>query len=718
MRIHNRQEGFRWCIWGLWAALMLGILVVMAACGKTAVPGSAPTQSQSKNREAQFSHNASSAADKSLLRVRQEKKQVVVELDVPAEMQFEAEYTHPDLYLDFSAPLPEAQIPEVLPGLVHRLRFAQDHQRLHVILAQKSRFLLSRPNPKRLQLILVPRDAKDQSKARISPSPTNAAKRQGVEKLRFFQTPEKETVVSVHSSKAVEPEVQKSSSSQVKIFFPHLSVPGHLTKLYRLDKFDSPVRSALLREVERGALLTCALKQPVPFRIQKDNGRIRIVFEGAPVDQERADAEPDATLQKASSGNGTDTGVDAPLFPGMQREYTGETISIDVQDADLEHVLRLLASMANKNLIIGEGVQGTISLQLDDVPWDQALDLVLLQSDLGMVDRGNILRIAPADTLAEERQRIREAKQQALEAQQRMQDLEPLQTEFIQINYTTAGALKPQLQEFVSQRGRIGQDTRTNTLIVSDTRANIRKVRSVIERLDRPEPQVLIEARVVYATDAFQRGLGISFTGDYEDGQNGQYKRGVSGDILSNYEAGPPISSSITGILKKATGVDLFTLDAELRLGERKNLAKTISAPRLVTLNNQQAEITQGVKIATPGESESGGTVTDYTEAVLRLSVKPQITPDDKVILTLDISDDSPAQGGQDIDTRTAKTTLLVEDEETVVLGGVYQLTNTTTEDSVPGLSKLPFFRWLFRGENINNTNRELLIFIRPTILE
>ncbi|MFO7717438.1 MAG: type IV pilus secretin PilQ, partial [Desulfohalobium sp.] len=663
------------------------------------------------------------------LQVHQEKRQVVVELDGPAEMQLEAEYTHPDLYIDFSEPLPDAQIPEALPDLVEQLRFAQQRQRLHFTLAQKSRFLLSRPDSGRLQIILVPRDVEDQVKE-TPPSPKGSEKNRPIEKIRFSQTPDGETVVAVHSSKALKPEVQESSSSQVKILLPHYSVPGHLAKLYRLDKFESPVRSALLREVEQGALLTCALKQPVPFRIQNDNGQTRVVFESAPVEQDRAspDSEPieqdqaipdlEPSAQKALSGNFTETEGDEPLFPGMQGEYTGETISIDLQDADLEHVLRLLASMADKNLIIGEGVQGSISLQLDEVPWDQALDLVLLQNDLGKAERGNILRIAPAETLAEERQRIRESKQQALEAQQKMQELEPLQTEFIQINYTTAGALKPQLQEFLSERGRIGQDSRTNTLIVSDTQSNIRKVRSVIERLDQPEPQVLIEARVVYATDSFQRGLGISFDGEYQDGDDGQYNRGAFADILGNYEADTPVSSNVTGILQKATGVDLFTLDAQLKLGERKNLAKTISAPRLVTLNNQQAEITQGVKIATPGESESGGTITDYTEAVLSLSVKPQITPDDKVILALDISDDSPAQGGQDIDTRTAKTTLLVEDQETVVLGGVYQLTNTTTEDSVPGLNKLPFFRWLFRGENINNTNRELLIFIRPTVLE
>jgi type IV pilus assembly protein PilQ len=373
--------------------------------------------------------------------------------------------------------------------------------------------------------------------------------------------------------------------------------------------------------------------------------------------------------------------------------------------------------MADKNLIIDSGVKGSISLRLQQVPWDQALDLVLLQGGLGVVEQGNIMRIAPVETIAKERERMRLARQKALEAKRKIQELEPLQTEFIQINYTTAKALMPELKEFLSKRGQIGQDARTNTLIISDTRSNIHRVSSVIQRLDRPEPQVLIEARIVYAKDSFKRSLGLSFSGSYEHGGQGQVETEANIDVLGGFK--PQVSAVSLGAgAGKVTGLDLFTLDAKLKIGEIRGLTKTISSPRLVTLNNQRAEISQGIKVANESESESGGTVVEYTEATLRLSVQPQITPDNKIILDLDITDDSPTEAGDDIETRTARSKLLVDNQETIVLGGVYQVIKNKEKTQVPGLGDLPILGWLFKTDNVNNENRELLIFIRPTILE
>jgi type IV pilus assembly protein PilQ len=419
------------------------------------------------------------------------------------------------------------------------------------------------------------------------------------------------------------------------------------------------------------------------------------------------------------------------LFPGMQEEYTGKRISLDLQEADVKHVLRLLANISGNNLVMSDEVQGQITLKLDDVPWDQALDIVLQQMNLEMVQQGNIMRIMTAQQYRQEQQRKLQRIKARKEAQQSRKELAPLETEYIQVNYSKASQMQSQLQQFLSDRGKISVDQRTNQLIVSDTSENIEKVRSVVRKLDRPERQVLIQARFVSATDTFQRSMGIKWGGEYRDTggttQSGVF--GTAGQVANSPNPTPngfavnlPNPGSTTlGVgtfLSQALANSIFSLDAQLSLGESKGLVKTISSPKVVTLNNQQAQITQGTKIATKTESESGGTTTEYVEATLSLTVTPQITPDDKLILDLQITDDSPVAGGEDIETRSANTKLIVDDKETIVLGGVHEITETNNRNSVPGVSRVPLLGWLFKNKQKRMDKRELLIFIQPKILQ
>ncbi len=292
--------------------------------------------------------------------------------------------------------------------------------------------------------------------------------------------------------------------------------------------------------------------------------------------------------------------------------------------------------------------------------------------------------------------------------------LEPLITRYLKVNYTTAAEVSPKLEKFLTKRGTISYDTRTNQLIISDTKEAVDKVQRVLKKLDRPERQVLIEARVVYATESFQRGLGIKWGGGFKKSGATSPKfdlgiYGTEGDTTASSAVSPSgfainlpniagTTLGIGGYISKIAGSDFFTLDAQLSLGESEGKVNTISSPRIITLNNHQAEVMQGTKIATKTESESGGTTTQYQDAVLKLSVLPQITPDNNLILDITISDDSPVGGGEDIETKSAKTKLMVKDGETIVIGGVQRVSESREQDRVPGLSKIPIIGNIFKN--------------------
>jgi type IV pilus assembly protein PilQ len=344
-----------------------------------------------------------------------------------------------------------------------------------------------------------------------------------------------------------------------------------------------------------------------------------------------------------------------------------------------------------------------------------------------MIKQGNILRIAPIKKIQQEQELMRRTLEQKKERA-------PIFTRYIKVNYATASEIAPKLEKFLTKRGSISYDSRTNQLIISDTNENLKRIYKVLKRLDQPERQVLIEARVVYASESFQRGLGIKWGGGFNTGATysgsnfdiGLY--GTQGDITATSTVSPsgfainlPTDTVATfglgGYISKLTGSDFFTLDAQLALGESKGEVNTISSPRIITLNNHQAEVIQGTKIATKTESESGGTTTQYQDAVLKLSVLPQITPDNNLILDITISDDSPVGGGEDIETKQATTKLMVKDGETIVIGGVQRITESKQQNRVPFLSKIPIIGNAFKSNFKSQEKRELLIFIRPKIL-
>ena len=501
--------------------------------------------------------------------------------------------------------------------------------------------------------------------------------------------------------------VTDRKQDRMHILLPESRAAEKLVRLYRLDEMDTPLKSLLLRNTDEGALLTWVWSREPGVQVKTSPEEM--IFR-LTADQSNA---PDESFRELLSPYHAEDRVYnlQGAAPGSDQKYSGEPITIDLQNAEVEHVLRLITHPTDYNLVIDEDVQGRISLRLRDVPWDQALDIVLEQKDLGKELIDNIIRITTGEKLQAQRQR-------ALEERESLRALEPVLQEYFQINYAKASELKPRVEEFLSEeQGRADYDPRTNQLIVRDTASQLEKIRQLINNLDRPERQVLIEARVVYATETFRRELGIRWGVQYEYSFDRVWETGVNLETM-NFPNRMDNLMSVGGGLEGLDRVagSLFVLDAELRLGEAQGQSSTISSPQVMTLNNNEATISQGVQIPYITLDEAGNPTTEFIGAELKLEVTPQITPDNNLILTLEVRDDSPMLEGDEIETREAHTTLLVNDGETIVIGGIKKIDEEALHHRVPGLSNIPLFGRLFQQDFQRERKDELLIFIRPKI--
>ena len=540
--------------------------------------------------------------------------------------------------------------------------------------------------------------------------------------IDFFQGGYGELIIRLEAEQNFHWRLMSHTPGRLHYIFPETSVPSGMAKVYQLHEFSHPVKTALLRNTSKGSELIVTATGQVLVIPESEPGKLNLrlgtvaakpsVAQRAPagtVARPRDEVRPGLQPEDSSS----DTLAPQAVFPGMRTNYTGTPISIDLQNIEVEHVLRLISDVEGYNLILDQEVSGRISMKLENVPSDQVLDLVLIQKGLGKVQIGNILRISTIQRLGSESRLISDARQEAARAREMEQELEPMQTAFIQVNYSKAEEMDARARAFLSrERGSMSHDPRTNTLIVTDIPVNIRKIRGVVERLDRPERQVLIEARIVYATDSFQRNMGIRWGGVVADIVTDGYSLNL--DYLVNVPSTGVQTFGAGALFSKMVGSTMFALDAQLQLGEIKGETKVISSPRIVTLNNSKAEIEQGMSIPYTVQTLDGPR-TEWRDAVLKLEVTPQITSDDTLILDLFVSDDSPR--GEMIEKKHARTKLLVENEQILVLGGILKTIEERREHRVPGAADVPLLGWLFKSHANIEENRELLIFIRPTIL-
>ncbi len=439
------------------------------------------------------------------------------------------------------------------------------------------------------------------------------------------------------------------------------------------------------------------------------------------------------------------------LPPELQdkKEYTGERLTLNFQDIETRAVLQLLADTSGQNMVITDTVGGNVTLRLQNVPWDQALDIVMRTKGLDMRREGNVMLIGPAAEIAAREKEI-------LAARQEVQQLAPLRSEFLQVNYAKAGDLAALIKSgnnnsLLSQRGSVTIDERTNTLLLQDTSDRLADIRRLVATLDIPVRQVRIEARVVIVSDQFSRELGVRFGVNAtttniggSDGQGFLSNRGLDagdsavlfpgandprggleiGEAAERYMVNLPVANPAGALALTFLDSD-FIVDLELSAAQAEGRGEIVSQPTLITANQREASIEQGVEIPYQESSSSGATTTQFKKAVLSLKVTPQITPDNRVILDLVVAKDSVGQvvpsatGGfvPSIDTREISTQVLVNDGQTVVLGGILESERRDASSKVPVLGDIPVVGHLFKSTTKTDNKNELLIFVTPRIL-
>ena len=507
-----------------------------------------------------------------------------------------------------------------------------------------------------------------------------------------------------------------SQGGKIRIEFSATEIPESLQRRLDVSDFATPV------------LIIDALPEA--------NNTVMMIEPTGEFDYLAYQADDVFILEVKSVGDGD---VDGTLESAFR--YRGEKLSLNFQDIEIRSVLQLIADFTDLNLVASDTVAGRITLRLKNVPWDQALDIIMKTKGLDKRQVGNVLMIAPAAELAA-REKLE------LESRQQISELAPLRTEFIEVKYASASEIfnlfqgSGENEGILSARGSVIVDERTNSIILTETTAKINEFRLVLEKLDVPVRQVLIEARIVTASSNFSESMGIRWGGlgfgSYNDGslltQTGGSLTTV-GEVRDSIAAGGPVSFTSPDHLIVDLGIgnpdatafaigfvdEKFLLELELSALESEGSAEVIARPKVITADKQLASISSGVQIPYQEASSSGATSVSFIDAVLGLDVTPQITPDNRIIMELEIRQDTVGavfNGVPSINTNTIKTQVLVDDGETIVLGGIFTTQTTESVTKTPFIGDLPYVGRFFRRNTKSDQKQELLIFITPRIIK
>ncbi len=536
----------------------------------------------------------------------------------------------------------------------------------------------------------------------------------GLENIDFRRGPDGEGRVEIELSDPAIVVDMRQQGEHVVLDFMDTRLPQQLARTLDVMDFATPVKTIQTRPDGRNVRMTIATSGEFEHLAYQANNTYTVEFRAL------TRQEKEARLKE-------------------QQVYEGDRLSLNFQDIEVRAVLQLLADFTGLNMVVSDTVAGRITLRLKNVPWDQAMDIILKTRGLSMRRNDNVVLVAPTEEIAA-REKLE------LESQQQIEELAPLRSELVQVNYAKAADLASLLKsadnKLLSERGSVSIDERTNTLLVQDTAAKLSEIRALVTSLDIPVRQVLIESRIVIAINDYARDLGVRLGASANGRIDGNYgiisggtSRGggavadppsVPGDFagaLGGLLVNLPATAPTSGVNMVIGKLGSYLLRLELTAMQQEGKGEIISSPRVITSDQNKATIKQGVEIPYQEAASSGATTVSFKEAVLQLEVTPHITPDDRVIMDLKVNKDSPdftraVLGVPPVDTREVETSVLVDNGETVVLGGVFERTKSEQTERVPFFGDLPYLGFMFKQEEIQDQNSELLIFVTPKILK
>ena len=572
--------------------------------------------------------------------------------------------------------------------------------------------------------------------------------------------------VTITTDKKVEYDLDRKGAKSLTLKLPKTTIPPTILREIDSSQFQGVVERIRpsYSSAEKQVSVAILLKEMVPYHVGQNEKGIRIDFAPTSIKPVEKNLVPVQLAQAPAAG--TRPPAAAAAIPGMPRKepldpllgappkpYEGAPMTMDFVNADVTNILRLIGEISNLNIVWGPEVRGTVSMRLKNVPWDQALDLVLANNSLAKREDGNVIWVTTKAQMtqyeAEERRKREDRDRDVddrIKREKAAEKKEEMNTAYLTVNYKDVNNIRDIIDRTVrSEAGKITVDSQTKTIIYFDRVSKLEEAKVLKERLDQPTPQVMIEARIIEANTSFARSLGVNWSGEMQYRKNQQTSwNGTPAWAVDNVPASYPPGSKLynptfnTGFsstvfpaanlgvsfTKLSRGLLTGTqLDAFLALSESEGKTRTLSAPKIVTRDTVKATIQQGTKIVIPAGTDSNGNKTyQQVDASLKLEVKPLITPNNMVIMEVVVKDDQPDYAnalGENvpINTKEASTSMMVGSGDTVVIGGIYKESDGNNVEGIPGLNKIPLLGWLFKAQTNSTRRVELLIFITPTVM-
>ena len=654
----------------------------------------------------------------------------------------------PRLAIDLSGveKAPRAPVPGA--GGWKQIRFGRDGDRVRVVLDADGDLPAYEVKRTATGLAVVSRSATAATAAATAPraataapapSPPSARTAIQLQDLRFSQSG---GVARIEVAGKAPHAVSRPDARTLVLTFEGARLPKPLERSLDASALAGPVvMVSSFNQPSTGQVkVVAALRGDASDRIvETASGLAWTVTAGTP--EKHAPDAPVVISEEHASAQAAGFAAAAPSYAlsgaPQKKEYTGRRITLDFHDIEIRNLLRLIADVSKKNVVVADGVTGKVTVSLRNVPWDQALDIILKAKGLDKEELGNVIRVAPFEVIAKEQQ----ARADAAKARA---PLVPLKVRIIPVNFATASAVMPQVKDVLSERGTVTVDERTNVLIVKDTQEALARAEGLVRNLDTETPQVLIESRIIEASSNFNQEIGVQWGGNANfapafgnplpigfpsiagaTGASGQDpNQGTAG--VPNYAVNLPAaigqgSGGGIGFTFGSAG-GAFNLNLRLSALENNGVVKTISAPKIATIDNKEATISQGISIPFSQVSASGVNTT-FVEARLELKVTPHVTADGSILMKIKATNNQPnaqltgANGQPSISKREAETSVLVKDGDTTVIGGIYTRTTSNRTAEVPFLGRIPILGFFFRNKADQDDHTELLIFITPRIL-